>query len=177
MSLFVSFICHLCHVLDSTYKWYHVFVFLWLTSLNMTLSSSIHVAENVIFHSFLWLSSAILVFQERIYKDQTIFLERISLEWNGTIRQEEEKMMAPWMGLLWKRNGIIAYVYVRQKATSWELDFWQWRLQFPLVGYLMWCLPLLMLFCMNVSPLLSWLGTPGGRGPWWFHLHMQCLIC
>ena len=39
---------HLCHILDSTYKWYHtVFVFLFLTSLSMKISRSIHVAANV----------------------------------------------------------------------------------------------------------------------------------
>ena len=33
------------HILDSTYKWYHtVFVFLFLTSLSMIISRSIHMA-------------------------------------------------------------------------------------------------------------------------------------
>ena len=37
----------LCHILDSRYKWYHmVFVFFWLNSLRMRVSSSIHVAAN-----------------------------------------------------------------------------------------------------------------------------------
>ena len=45
-------------ILGSTYKWYHViFVFDWLTSPSMIISRSIHVAENGIISSFLWLNS------------------------------------------------------------------------------------------------------------------------
>ena len=48
---------------DSTCRWYHmVFVFLWLTSLGMIISRSIHVAANGIicffFFFFLWLSNS-----------------------------------------------------------------------------------------------------------------------
>ena len=45
----------LCHFfLDSVYKGYHtVFLSLWLTSLRMTISSSIHVAANGITSFFL----------------------------------------------------------------------------------------------------------------------------
>ena len=40
---------HLCHILDSTYNCCHmVFVFLFLASLNMRISSCIHVAANLI---------------------------------------------------------------------------------------------------------------------------------
>ena len=34
---------------------------LWLISLSMTISRSIHIAENAIFHSFLWLSNYSIV--------------------------------------------------------------------------------------------------------------------
>ena len=35
---------HLCHILDSMYKWYYmVFVFFWLTSLSMIISEPVHV--------------------------------------------------------------------------------------------------------------------------------------
>ena len=42
------FLCHksvhLCHILDSTYTWYRtVFVFLWLTSFSVIISSSIYL--------------------------------------------------------------------------------------------------------------------------------------
>ena len=44
---------HLCHVLDSTCKWYHmVFVSSWLISFSRITSKSIHVAENGIISSF-----------------------------------------------------------------------------------------------------------------------------
>ena len=46
---------HLCHILDSIYKWYHrVFVFLFLTSLSMIISSCIRVVANgiIFFFSF-----------------------------------------------------------------------------------------------------------------------------
>ena len=43
--------------LHSAYKRYHIFVLLWLTSLSMTISSSIHVAANDIISLFLWLSN------------------------------------------------------------------------------------------------------------------------
>ena len=47
---------HLCFILDSTYKWYHmVFVFLFLPSLSTLISMSVHVAENGIISFFLWL--------------------------------------------------------------------------------------------------------------------------
>ena len=37
----------LCHILDSTYKWYHmVFVFVWLISFSMIISRPIHVLAN-----------------------------------------------------------------------------------------------------------------------------------
>ena len=46
---------YLCHILDSTYKRYHmVFVFLLLTSLSMMISSSIHVATNGIISFFFY---------------------------------------------------------------------------------------------------------------------------
>ena len=49
---------HLHHILDSTYKWYYiVFVFLFLTSLSMRISSCICVAAYGIVLFFLWLSS------------------------------------------------------------------------------------------------------------------------
>ena len=44
--LFCKYV-NLCHILDSTYRWYHmVFVFLWLTSLSMIISRSIYVTAN-----------------------------------------------------------------------------------------------------------------------------------
>ena len=43
---------HLCHILDSRYKWYMVFVFLWMSSLSIKISSSIHVAAMALFCSF-----------------------------------------------------------------------------------------------------------------------------
>ena len=51
--LFVSkFICIIIF-LDSTYKWYHmIFVFAWLTSHNMIISRSIHIAANGIISFF-----------------------------------------------------------------------------------------------------------------------------
>ena len=40
--------------LDSAYKWYHmIFVFVWLTSLSMIISGSIHVAANGIISFYL----------------------------------------------------------------------------------------------------------------------------
>ena len=59
----------LSHISDSTYKCYDtVFVFVWLTSLSMVISRSIHVAANdvtfilfyfcIIFHIFFICSSA-----------------------------------------------------------------------------------------------------------------------
>ena len=57
MFLFHRYV-HLCHILDSTCKWYHtVFVFLFLASFNMIISRSIHVAANGIILFLLWLSS------------------------------------------------------------------------------------------------------------------------
>ena len=44
--------------LHSAYKRCHIFVLLWLTSLSMTISSSIHVAANDIISLFLWLSNS-----------------------------------------------------------------------------------------------------------------------
>ena len=40
------------HILDSTYKWYHIFALVWLTSISMIISRSIHVAANHIFILF-----------------------------------------------------------------------------------------------------------------------------
>ena len=49
----------MCHILDSTYKWYHmVFVFLfWTFFVSMVISRFIHVAANGIILLFLWLSN------------------------------------------------------------------------------------------------------------------------
>ena len=47
VSLFLFCIyTHLYYFLDSTYEWYWVFVFVWLTSLSIIFSRSIHVAVN-----------------------------------------------------------------------------------------------------------------------------------
>ena len=44
--------------LDSKYQLYHaVFVFVWIISVSVMPSNSIHVAANIKFHSFLWLNS------------------------------------------------------------------------------------------------------------------------
>ena len=52
VSSFVSFF------LDSTYKWYHmIFVILWLTSLNMIISRSMHVAASGVMSLLLCLSN------------------------------------------------------------------------------------------------------------------------
>ena len=48
---------HLYQLLDSTYKQWHIFVFLWLTSLSTIISRSIQIAQRALFHSFLWLSN------------------------------------------------------------------------------------------------------------------------
>ena len=45
---------HLCRILDSTYKWYHMYVFLFLTSLSMRLSIASILLQMAL---FLWLSS------------------------------------------------------------------------------------------------------------------------
>ena len=46
LSFVNKFIC--ITFIDSTYKWYHkIFVFLWLTSLSMTISRSIHVKKYI----------------------------------------------------------------------------------------------------------------------------------
>ena len=47
---------HLCHILDSTYKWYlMVFVFLFLSYISMIISRSSMLLQMALFHSFLWL--------------------------------------------------------------------------------------------------------------------------
>ena len=60
--LFLCKYIHLCRILDSTCKWYLiVLVFLWFTSLNMTISRSIHVAANGIILFFFsgWIVSPV----------------------------------------------------------------------------------------------------------------------
>ena len=60
---------------DSTYKWYHmIFVFLWLTSLSMTICRYIHVAATdiILFFFFLWLSSILL--WRRKWQSTPVFL-------------------------------------------------------------------------------------------------------
>ena len=53
---------HLCRMLDSRYKWYHlVFVLLCLTSLRMRVSSSIHITANGIILSFFMAESYSIV--------------------------------------------------------------------------------------------------------------------
>ena len=62
LSVSLSLFCrrvHLCHILDSIYKWYIVFVSLWLTSLSTIISSCIHVATNGNISFFLWLNSVL----------------------------------------------------------------------------------------------------------------------
>ena len=57
----ILYVClfHLCHVLDSTYKWYHI-VFLFLTLHSMIISRSIHILQVVLFHSFSLLGNILL---------------------------------------------------------------------------------------------------------------------
>ena len=52
VSLFPSCEVHLYHILDSTYKWYHAMLVLFLSSLSMITSRSIHVAANGIISFF-----------------------------------------------------------------------------------------------------------------------------
>ena len=47
-----------CFYLEPTYKWYHrVFVFVWLVSLSIMPSGSIHFVKNVNIYIFFWLNS------------------------------------------------------------------------------------------------------------------------
>ena len=48
-----KFIC--IHFLDSTYKWYHMFIFHCLTSLSMIILVPSLLLQVALFHSFLWL--------------------------------------------------------------------------------------------------------------------------
>ena len=49
---------HLCHILDSTYKWYHlVFVFLWCSDLSMIILNPFMLLQMALFYSFIWLRS------------------------------------------------------------------------------------------------------------------------
>ena len=58
---------HLCHILDSTYICYHmVFVFLFLDSLNMRISSCIHVDANHIILSIFIMESYSIVYMYHI---------------------------------------------------------------------------------------------------------------
>ena len=53
VSLFLIFKqIHLCYFLDFTYKWYHIFVFLCLTSFIMIISTFIMLLQMAIFHPF-----------------------------------------------------------------------------------------------------------------------------
>ena len=54
VSLYLFYRCvHLCHILDSTYKWCHMVSFtFWITSLSIVISRSVHVAANGIISFF-----------------------------------------------------------------------------------------------------------------------------
>ena len=54
---------HLCHILDSTYKWYHM-VFVWFAS-NVIISGSIHIAADSIVWFFLVANIPSRVFFEK----------------------------------------------------------------------------------------------------------------
>ena len=62
-----------CHILDSMYKWYHmIFVFLFLTSLSVTISNSILVAAHGIISFFLWLSNISLYVLYHIFTHSSV---------------------------------------------------------------------------------------------------------
>ena len=54
-------------LLDSTYKSYMIFVFVWLTSLSMIISRSIHVAENGIISYFFMAEYYSIVYMYHIF--------------------------------------------------------------------------------------------------------------
>ena len=55
----------LCHILGSTYKWYHM---LWLTSFSMIISRPIHILSNgITSFFFLWLCNAYIYTPHLIY--------------------------------------------------------------------------------------------------------------
>ena len=56
-SVSITQISHSCHILDSTYKWYHMVLSFWLISLGMIISRSSHLAASGIISFFLRLSS------------------------------------------------------------------------------------------------------------------------
>ena len=59
---------HLCHILDSTYKWYHMaFVSLFLISLSMRIYSCIHVAINGIISFYPMAESYSIVYMYHIF--------------------------------------------------------------------------------------------------------------
>ena len=67
---------HLYCFLGTTYKWYHItLIFLWLISLSIIFSRSIHVAANVRISFFLWLSNIPLY----IYIDAIFFIHSSNL--------------------------------------------------------------------------------------------------
>ena len=60
------------YFLDSTYKWYHIFVFLWFISLSMIISRST-LQQVAIFHSFLWLSTIVFNYNA-LYMHYTYYI-------------------------------------------------------------------------------------------------------
>ena len=67
MGLFLFYCLCLHYFVDLTYKWYHtLFVFLWLISLSIILSRSIHFAANYRI-SFFILSTVVHIYHIHIY--------------------------------------------------------------------------------------------------------------
>ena len=84
---------HLCHILDSTYKWYHmVFVFLFLTWLSVIISRSIHVAANGDKLFEMWPSTQIVV----------VDIERkIQIKYKRQLKDIRNNAKAPSLGVEW----------------------------------------------------------------------------
>ena len=58
VSVSISYMSSLCNILDFTFKLRHmILVFIWVTSLSVTVFRLIHVAASGVISSFLWLSS------------------------------------------------------------------------------------------------------------------------
>ena len=72
--LWISSLASCFKKLDSTYEWYHVFVFLYQTYCSKTVSRFIHVLQTALFHSFLWLSIIPLCVCIYIYVPHLLYL-------------------------------------------------------------------------------------------------------
>ena len=113
----------MCHILDSTYKWYHVYLSfsVWLTLLSMIISRSSHVAANGITPFFYGWIIACCIYVSRL-------LYPLTCRWTFRLLPSQEEVLPGGLFYLGSAEGFVTSAQMKAFIIT---QFWSYLPDVP----------------------------------------------